>query len=849
MNSRLRNLLPPQPTTVGVFLRTLLIWLMIDQLGEISSAVPILKVETADAGMISVTPAAVALTGNFSEAQLLVAQSSIDANIDKRSTDLTRASTYLSSNDKLVAVSSSGRLLAVGNGTASVTVSHGDQSQAVIVTVTGIEDQPKISFDSHIRPIISRLGCNAGACHASQFGKGGFVLSVVGFDADLDYNSMVRDRLQRRISMVQPEESLLLMKPTLQVVHGGGKKLATGSTPYNTLLAWLKSGAPGPNADAPFVKRVLVEPKERIAKVEETQQLRVIAEYSDGSVRDVTGWAKFDSTDDAVLSVTSDGLVTVEGRGQAPIMVRFEGQADIAMFVSPYGPAPELADWQNQNFIDEFAATKFRELGITPSGLCDDPTFVRRTFLDAAGTLPTSEEIREFVADQDSQKRLRLIDSLLGLTGNPELDRHNDQYAAFWTLKWSDLLRNTSRGDASDEQRMWAMHNWIRDSFRINKPFDQFVRELITAKGSIFSNGPASYYKINDNSADLAESTAQLFLGTRLQCAKCHHHPFEKYSQADYYAFSAFFSRVGNKNSEEFGLFGRETVVMVKSAGDVRHPRTGEVLKPKALDGEEVDHDLDRRIPLATWLTSRDNRDFSRSVVNRYMAYLLGRGLVEPVDDMRATNPPTNPAMMEALTDHFINSHFDLKQLVRVIMSSRLYQLQSQPTTENVADNKFYTHFRVKRIAAEALLDAIDTVTASPTKFKGLPQGTRAIELPDGEYPDHFLMTFGKPRRVSVCECERMPDENLGQALHTLNGDIIATKLSSKSGRVTSLVASQKTDPGIIQELYLVTLGREPSEAETKAALQFLPEAASRQEFFEDLLWTLINSKQFLFVR
>ena len=550
-----------------------------------------------------------------------------------------------------------------------------------------------------------------------------------------------------------------------------------------------------------------------------------------------------------MLSVTSDGLVTVEGRGQAPIMVRFEGQADIAMFVSPYGPEPDLKDWKNQNFMDEFAVTKFKELGITPSGLCDDATFVRRAFLDAIGTLPSTEQSRTFIADQDPEKRPKLIDSLLGLTGNPDLDRHNDQYAAVWTLKWSDLLRNTSNGDASDEQRMWAMHNWIRDSFRVNKPFDQFVRELITAKGSIFSSGPASYFQINNNSADLAESTAQLFLGARLQCAKCHHHPFEKYSQADYYAFSAFFSRVGNKNSEEFGLFGRETVVMVRSTGDVRHPRTGKVLNPKPLDGEEVDHDLDRRIPLAAWLTSKDNRDFARSVVNRYMSYLLGRGLVEPVDDMRATNPPTNPAMMEALTDHFIASNFDLKQLVRAIMSSRLYQLQSQPTTENVSDNKFYTHFKVKRVGAEPLLDAIDVVTAAPTKFKGLPSGTRAIELPDGEYPDHFLMTFGKPRRVSVCECERMPDENLGQALHTLNGDIIATKLASKTGRVTSLLATPKTDAEIVQELYMVTLSREPSEAELKASLEFQPEAASRQEFFEDLLWTLINSKQFLFVR
>jgi hypothetical protein len=811
-------------------------------------AVPTSPIFAAD-GKLIVTPTEVVLAGNFSEAQLLAASASDDGSVGKQSADLTTAVKYSSSDEKIVAVSAAGRLLAVGNGMATVTITHGDQTQSIAVTVSGVEEQPKVGFDSHIRPIISRLGCNAGACHASQFGKGGFVLSVVGFDPDMDYNAIVRDRQQRRVTMVQPEESLVLKKPTLAVAHGGGKKLVVGSTPYNTLLAWLKAGAPGPKVDAPAIRKIAVEPKERIASPEETQQLRVIAQYSDGTSKDVTGWAKFDSTDDSVLSVTQDGLVTVEGRGQAPIMVRFEGQADIAMFVSPYGPAPDLKDWQNNNFVDEFAAAKFRELGITPSGLCDDSTFVRRAFVDAIGTLPTSDQTRAFVADQDPAKRQKLVDALLGLTGNPDLDRYNDQYAAVWTLKWSDLLRNTSNGDASDEQRMWAMHNWIRDSFRINKPFDQFVKELITAKGSIFSSGPASYYKINNNSADLAEATAQLFLGARLQCAKCHHHPFEKYSQADYYAFSAFFSRVGNKNSEEFGLFGRETVVMVKSAGDVRHPRTGKVLKPKPLDGDEVDHDLDRRIPLAAWLTSKDNRDFSRSVVNRYMSYLLGRGLVEPVDDMRATNPPTNPAMMEALTDHFISSNFDLKQLVRVIMSSRLYQLQSQPTLENVSDNKFYTHFKVKRISAEPLLDAIDVVTASPTKFKGLPPGTRAIELPDGEYPDHFLNTFGKPRRVSVCECERMPHENLGQALHTLNGDIIATKLSNKSGRVASLLATQKTDAEIVQELYLVTLSRDPSEAETKAALEFLPEAASRQEFFEDLLWTLINSKQFLFVR
>jgi hypothetical protein len=799
-----------------------------------------------DSNPVTVSPTNVVLQGNFAEAQVLVSDGDPT---NKRSVDLTNAVQFESTNPGVVQVTSPGRLLAVGNGSAEVRVTHSGQTTLIGVTVTDHEPVPKIGFDSHIRPIISRLGCNAGACHASQFGKGGFVLSVVGFDPEMDHQAMVRDRQQRRVSLVDPEESLLLKKPTLAVAHGGGRKLSEGSVPYETLLAWLKTGAPGPVKDSPVVSRIVVEPRERIAVPEQTQQLRVVAHYSDGRKRDVTAWSKFDSTDDAVLSVTADGLVTVEGRGQAPIMVRFEGQADIAMFVSPFGPEPDLNAWTSQNFIDDLAAAKFRELGIVPSGLCDDATFIRRAFLDAIGSIPTPEQTRQFIADTDPEKRRRLIDALLGLTGNPELDRFNDQYAAVWTLKWSDLLRNTSNGAAADEQRMWAMHNWIRDSFRTNKPFDQFVRELITAKGSIFSSGPASYFKINSNSADLAESTAQIFLGTRLQCAKCHHHPFEKYSQADYYAFSAFFSRVGNKTSEEFGLFGRETVVMVRSAGDVRHPRTGQILKPKPLEGDEVDHELDRRIPLAAWLTSSSNREFSKSVVNRYVSYLLGRGLVEPVDDMRATNPPTNPALMDALADHFIASSFDLKQLIRVIMSSRLYQLESQPTKDNASDNKFYSHFRVKRISAEPLLDAIDHVTGTPTKFKGLPPGTRAIELPDGEYPDHFLNTFAKPRRVSVCECERMPDENLGQALHTLNGDIIASKLSSKTGRIATLTGSGKSDSDIVRELYMVALCRDPSEAELQSSLEFLPEAASRQEFFEDLLWTLINSKPFLFVR
>ncbi len=802
-----------------------------------------------------VTPEQVALQGRFAQTQLIVQSTDAAGAVSDRSGDLTHEATYVSSDPAIVAIDRQGRLLAQANGQAQITVSHGEQTQTVAVDVSGVEAGGAVPFDGYVRPIISRLGCNAGACHASQFGKGGFVLSVFGYDADMDYGALVRDRTGRRINFMQPEESLFLKKPTMQVPHGGGQRLLKSSVDYDTLIAWIQAGAPGPDKEAVKVTAVEVYPAQRLAEPGVTQQLRVTAHHSDGSVRDVTHWARFDSMDDAVLSVTPEGRVSVIGRGQAPIMVRYEGQANIAMFVSPYGPPAELAGWQNNNFVDELASEKFRELGIEPSPVCDDATFLRRAYLDAIGTLPQPEEVLAFLADENPEKRTQVIDRLLGLTGDPNLDVHNDRYAALWTLKWSDLLRNSSEGAATNEQRMWAMHNWMKDAFRTNKPFDQFVRELVVAKGSVFSSGPASYYRIFGDSSELAEATSQLFLGVRLGCAKCHHHPFEKYGQEDYYSFAAFFARVGTKNSDEFGLFGGEAVVMVRNSGEVRHPKTGQVLPPKPLEGEPVEESLDRRIPLAQWLTSPENRDFSRNVANRYVAYLLGRGLVEPVDDMRATNPATNPALLDALADHFVQSGFDLKQLMRAIMVSRLYQLDSQPTEQNASDSKFYSHFKVKRLSAEPLLDAIDHVTGVQTKFKSLPLGTRAIELPDAEYPDYFLNVFAKPRRASVCECERLPDANLAQVLHTLNGDTVSNKVSDKAGLVASLISSGKSDEEIITELYLRALCRPPEQSEIATAKEFLASVPAetmnpeKQSIYEDLLWALINSKQFLFVR
>ncbi|MFO0870657.1 MAG: DUF1553 domain-containing protein [Pirellulales bacterium] len=806
-------------------------------LGSLAAAEPV---------TFTIQPAEVRLQGNFARAQLLVTQSDPAGAVDARSADLTGTAQFASSDPAVVTVSPTGQLLAIHDGAARISVAVNGATREVPVIVEGVLEQAKVGFTEQIRPILNKSGCAMAACHASQHGKGGFKLSVFGSDPDLDHRAMVRDLIQRRIDPVRPENSLVLLKPTMQMPHGGGRPLDKHSLEYQVFLAWLRGGAPGPTKEDREVVRLHVTPSQRVGTLGLRQQLRVEAEYTDGLRRDVTAAARYDTLDDGVLAVTRDGLVTTVGRGQAPIMIRFEGQAEIALFVVPYADQFTLADWTSHNFVDELAATKFRELGIQPSPLCDDATFVRRAYLDAIGTLPTPAEALAFTQSTDPQKRNQLVDRLLGLTGNPALDTYNDSYAAYWSLRWSDLVRNSSR--QLGEQGMWALHNWIRESFRTNKPFDQFVRELITAKGSIYSSGPANFYRVNGNPSDLTEAVSQTFLGIRLECAKCHHHPFEKYSQDDYYGLTAFFARVGSKNSEEFGLFGREQVVVVRDAGEVSHPRTGKRMDPKALDGPPLDNPLDRRLPLAQWLTARENTYFARNVANRYVDFLLGRGLVEPVDDMRSTNPPTNPALLDALARHLLESNFNLKQLVRVIMTSRLYQLSSQPTPGNVADQRFYSHFMVKRLSAEPLADAIDQVTGARTKYKSMPLGTRAIELPDAEYPDYFLTTFAKPRRATVCECERSPDANLAQALHTLNGDTLVAKIADRNGRVAQAVAAGRAHDDIVHELYLATLSRTATAAELEASLQFLDESPAREECYQDLLWALVNSKQFLFV-
>jgi hypothetical protein len=812
----------------------------------------------ARAGDFLVSPAAVSLEGNFAQTQLVVTAHD-SGSPSERSPDLTRQASYVSSNTRVATVSPTGRVLAVGNGAASVTITVAGTARSVTVKVSGIVAEPVIGFGEQVMPIISKAGCNAGACHASQYGKGGFKLSVFGYAPSEDHFAITRGALNRRVSLADPARSLVLLKPTASVPHGGGRRFEVGSVDYQILHAWIASRAPGPKPGAAHVTAFAVTPSRRVGKERFTQQLQVIATYSDGKKRDVTAWAKYDSMDESVVRVTPQGWLETIGKGQGAVMVRFEGQAQIAQVVVPYADSVDLSGWVENNFIDKWAAAKFKEIGIAPSPLCDDATFLRRAYLSAIGTLPTVEQASAFLASTDRDKRKKLVDELLGLTGDSAKDVHNNDYAAYWSLKWSDLLRSSSA--ALGEQGMWAMHNWLTASFRENKPFDKFVRELVTAKGSTYDNGPSNYFVVFGNADGIGEATAQLFLGMRVQCAKCHHHPFEALSRADYQEFASFFNQIGSKGSANYGKLGGPKVILVRpGGGPVPKQVLGMPLHRRDKPGgsspvgggsqtRPQQETTDKRQVLADWLTARDNKYFARNIVNRYVAYLLGRGLVEPIDDLRATNPPSNVELMDALAEDFAKSGYNVKHLMRTIMQSRLYQLDSRPTEANAADRHFYTHYNVQRIAAEPLLDAIDAVTGVPTKFAKVPLGTRAIELPDAQYDDYFLKTFGKPKREGICECERVSDPNLAQALHTLNSDAIVNKIANPKGRVAKLLAAKKAHADIVTELYLATLSRRPSDAEQKVCKELLAEAPDAKTFYEDLLWTLINSKQFLFVR
>lgn len=782
---------------------------------------------------LTVYPTQIELTGPRDEQRIGI----VGEYADGRSWDLSRSAKLTSANPKIAEVDAAGIVRPMGDGQTTITIDVAGKSQTVAVRVAKATVDVPVSFTREIVPILTRAGCNMGSCHGAQHGRGGFRLSLLGFDPLFDHAQIVQSAEGRRVVLSDPERSILIMKPALLMEHGGGGRIKVNGREFTYFKRWLEDGAPEPSLKDPDVTNIEVWPAKRIMVPGEQQQLLVKATWKDGRVEDVTATAQFDTLNDGVAAVTPNGLVTAKDRGETHIMVRFMGQATVAQVTLPYASYEKYPDVARNNFIDDKLIAKWKDLGLTPSPICADDEFFRRIHLDAIGTLPTPDDVRAFMADKSPDKRAKAIDRVL----------NRSEFVDFWALKWGDLLRINR--DAMNERGMWSFHNWVRAQLRDGKPVDEMVRDIVTAEGSTYTEGPANYFMTSRVPSDWAETTSQLFLGVRIGCAKCHHHPFEKWSQDDYYGMTAFFVRLGTKGSQEFGIFGREQVVYLKATGEQTHPRRGGVVKSRPLDGSDMDDPIDRRVKLAEWITAHDNPFFAKNIVNRFWGYTMGRGLVEPIDDIRATNPASNPELLDALAADFVKHKYDLKHLIRMIMNSRAYQLSSIkiPANEKDVANVHYTRYTVRRLTAEQMADALDFATGTREKYAGLPLGTRAIQLPDTGVKSYLLDVFGRPARQITCECERTTQPNIAQALHLLNGDALNKKIANRTGRIDTLLKAKKSNVQIIEDLYLSTLSRIPNQDEIDRADRWIREAGAPREGLQDLLWVLLNSREFMF--
>jgi hypothetical protein len=714
----------------------------------------------------------------------------------------------------------------------------------------GMAAERPVSFVNDVMPVLTKAGCNVGVCHAKAGnGQNGFQLSLLGFEPREDYEHLVLEARGRRLFAGAPERSLVLLKASGQMPHGGGLRLPVNSEGFALLRDWIRQGAPFDQDAAPKLVSFEVQPARGTVKRQGEQQLKALARYSDGSLRDVTGMALYESNDKAMADVTAGGLVKVlDISGKAAVMVRYQGKIAVFSASVPLGaPVDNLP--LAKDFVDEAVFANLKELGLPPSPICDDATFLRRVTLDIAGRLPTEEETTAFLASSESDKRDRVIDELL----------RSPEYADFFAGKWAAVLKNR-REDASDTVSNFAFHAWMRDSLLANKPYDQFVRELLAATGTVIGNPPVAWYKRVKEPKQQLEDVAQLFLGVRMQCAQCHHHPFERWTQDDYYSLGAFFTQVGRKPS---GTRGEDLIFHKRGVAVFNNMKTGLPLKPAALGDAipEIAPDEDPRLRLADWMSSKGNPFFAKALVNRYWKHFFQRGLVEPEDDIRDSNPPTNPELLAALEKHFVASGFDLKDLVRVITRSNAYQLSAMPNQYNLDDRQNYSRYYPRRLQAEVLLDAVDRMTGTQTDFPNLPPGTRAIALPDNSYnrSSPFLRVFGRPEGESVCECERVQSSSLGQSLHLINAGEIKAKLAHPQGRAERLAKDDRPAEAKVRELYLAAFSREPRPDELQTALAYLadPRLAADgkpidsqraiRENLQDLIWALINTKEFLF--
>ncbi len=706
------------------------------------------------------------------------------------------------------------------------------------VVTKAIRLEKPISFKNDVMPILTKAGCNTGGCHGSARGQDGFHLSLFGYDPDGDYERITREMGARRVNLALPEESLILQKAIGSVAHTGGKRFDKNSEFYKALLAWLEAGAPRDGANIATPVSVEMSPKQIVLEGENaTQQMSVTARYSDGTIRDVTPLAVFLSNNESSAKISPAGAVTSGARGEAFVMARFAtSTVGSQVIVVPKNVAFTFPQIPERNYIDTLVYAKLKKMRIAPSDLCSDEEFLRRVTLDITGLLPTPDEHDRFLANADEHKREKLIDELLT---RPE-------FVDLWVMKWAELLQirsgNESGKDISYKSAL-VYFEWLRDQLTKNVPVNQIVKQLVSASGGTFENPAAGYYQFETDPLKLAEDTAQAFLGVQMKCAQCHNHPFDRWTMNDYRGFVAFFTQVGRKKSED----PRETIVFDRREGESKNPITNATVAPKFLGGAVPDaNEKDRRALLADWIAAPDNPWFAKHFANMIWAQFFGRGIIEPVDDVRVSNPASNPELLDSLAQHLVDANYDFKRLVRDICNSRTYQLSSRTNETNADDARNFSHSAVRRLRAEVMLDCISGVTETKNKFRGLPLGARAVQIADGQTSNYFLKTFGRASRETPCVCEVSMEPNLSQALHLLNGDTVQRKIA-EGAVVKRMLDAKKAPSEIVESLYLRCFARKPTEAEMKNLEPLLAKNETQQKTLEDVFWALLNSKEFMF--
>ena len=811
----------------------------------------ILGASFADAEQVKVLPEIIELHGQGELHSVFVGLLQDDLVV----ADLSTAADFVSSNVKVFTVDKAGKIKSVSDGEAFLQVKTKKGDATAKVTVKNALAPKKISFENEIVPAFTRAGCNSGSCHGALAGKGGLKLSLRGFDPAADLFVLTRQANARRVDWANPESSLLLAKVSLKLPHGGGKKLPSDHPDYKLLSDWISQGTMPSSPSEPKVAAMQIIPGKLRLKPGDKVRMIAQARYTDGRVRDVSHWARFSSSEDQVAAVDQDGEVQVAGNGEASIIALFANHAGLGAIVSPFSnklPADFLAKSPRNNLIDDHVLRKLQELQLPPSGQTTDSQFIRRLFLDMAGILPTEKELDDFVKDSRPNKRELLVDSLL----------HRPETTDYWAYKWSDMLLISTRN--LNQQAVWAFYQFVRKSVADNLPWDQFAQSLLTVKGSNLTKGAANYFVLHKDVTDLMETTAVTFMGMSLTCARCHNHPMEKWTQDQYWGMASMFARIGIKN----GDIANEIIIETYPVGEVLHPRKGVAMPATPLDAPpmKADNSEDPRVVFSQWLTAKQNPFFSKAIVNRVWRNFMGRGLIEAEDDLRVTNPASNPALLDALGEDFIKDGYDMKKLMRKIVLSAAYQRSSLPNAMNENDDRFYSRFLPRRLKAEILLDACSEVTGVPTPFNqilsragdsktayaGYPKGLRALQLPDASVASRFLDAFGRPERAQACSCERQQDSSVGQALHVFNGNTLNEKLRSKEFIAVQWLGENLSSAMIVEKIFLRALSRKPAADELSRFLKIISEAdpkdpKARQESIEDLVWAVLTSKEFVF--